>query len=233
MLPRCGSDATFLLLLVFTSIAVVRSSSSCAQARVFKNPKEKVIGDCNLLDDQLNLNLTKLTSMPLCIREIKFKFGKQAGARWSSWLKIDRKTSASIKNLFLASERCVQQTITAKVTFLSSSMEHETDFVVNPMNCFKNTTRAIQPTIEQGTIELDLSRGMNKKLWETCLETISFGTGDDIQLRFAQALPVPFDFEGKVCRDQKFLVDFNFSGGTTKTETIVFLKLVKQLGTKV
>ena len=238
MSPRCGSNATFLLLLLFTSLPVVRSSSSCAQARLFKNPNAKVIGDCNLLDDKLNLNLNQLTSQPLCIREIRVIFGKQDDAKWV-YAAVDRQRLAVIKNLFVASERerCVQQTITAKVTFLSSSREHETDFVVNPMNCFKSTRTTFQPTTEQGTVKLDLSRGINQKLWKTCLETVSFGTRDGNPLRFnrrqAQALPVPFDFEGRVCRDHSFVVDFNFYGGTTKTTSMDFLKVMKQLGTKV
>ena len=115
MLPGGSSKAFFLPILVFAFLSVVRCSSNCASARLSKDPKAKVIDDCNLFDDWLNLNLNQLTAKPLCIREIRFKFGKGADAK-RSWWQLERKTSAaSIENLFVGSERCVSQIITAKV----------------------------------------------------------------------------------------------------------------------
>ena len=158
------------LILVVAFLPDVRCSSSCSQARLWTNPKPKVIDDCNILDDRLTVRLNHLTGRPLCIREVKLKFG-------TKWLyaPLDRQISADIRNLFVASERCVSRTITAKVKFVASDVEHETNFVVNPMNCFNSTKTVYQPETEQGI--LDLSQGINRKLWETCLDTASLVTG--------------------------------------------------------
>ena len=218
----------FISILVVAFLSDVRCSSSCSQARLWTNPKLKVIDDCNILYDRLNVRLSQLTSRPLCIREVKLKFG-------SEWLyaPLDRQTSADIRNLLVASERCVSRTITAKVKFVTSDVEHKTNFVVNPMNCFNSTKTVYQPNTEQGTV--DLSQGINKKLWETCLDTVSFATGNGDQLHWnrRQAFQVPFNFEGNMCKDLEFLVKFNFFSGTIKTKPIVLLKVIKQLGRNV
>ena len=227
MSPRLGSILFQILLVAFLS-SDVRCSSSCSQARLWTNPKPKVIDDCNILDDRLNVRLSQLTSRPLCIREVKLKFG-------TKWLyaPLDRQTSANIRNLFVASERCLSRTITAKVKFVSSDVEHKTNFVVNPMNCFNSTKTVYQPSTEQGI--LDLSQGINRKLWKTCLDTASLVTGstNQIHLNRIQALRVPFDFQNSVCKNRELTFNFNFFGGTIKTKNIVLLKVIKQLGTNV
>ena len=127
----------------------------------------------------------------------------------------------------------MSRTITAKVKFVASDVEHETNFVVNPMNCFNSTKTVYQPETEQGI--LDLSQGINRKLWETCLDTASLvtGTSNQIHLNRRQALRVPFDFKNSVCKNRELTFNFNFYGGKIKTKNIVLLKVIKQLGRNV
>ena len=117
MSSHCSVALTFLLLQTFT-VLCVGSHFDCSGAGLYKEEiRSKLIDDCDLVNNQLYINLYRLTSKPGCIRGIKFHFKSKTSSTLTELITIGNETAFTLSNPLASTERCVSKNISVGVFF--------------------------------------------------------------------------------------------------------------------
>ena len=146
--------AIFLLLLspaVFCMGHTMGSNPGCSGARLYEEyVRSKIIDDCDLLNNTLDIDMSKLSSKPGCIDKMRFHFRSETASKDIGWTFGRGTYSFTDRNPLASTDRCVKTTVTVEVFFRSQTERelNKEEFVlqVNPManKCFGFTPDPLQ-----------------------------------------------------------------------------------------
>ena len=174
--------------------------------------RTKLFDDCDLVNDQLHVDLNKLSSMPNCINSIILDFRSKTGSGQTRVSVPADSSSKEIKNPLTRTDRCSQTSLS--VTAELGLYGERANFVIelNPFTekCRKSTSYQRQAKMERGASDssgVDLSLRWNEGLWRSCLHSVTLENknGNYIDLNPKQALEA--NLVPDVC-----VISFNFHG---------------------
>ena len=81
-----GSFVAIFLLLLGRAVFCMGSNHGCSGARLYEEyVRSKIIDDCDLLNNTLDIDLSKLSSKPGCIEIIRFHFRSETASKDIEW----------------------------------------------------------------------------------------------------------------------------------------------------
>ena len=227
MFLRLFSVTKILYLLIVQKTLPVKTAGNCESATLSSNPT--LIDDCELVNDQLKINVLKFTK-PLfskCVRKINLRASEP---HLKTDIGMGGQTQVTIANPLDGANRCVPVRITVWVTFGSyygPSVDLKFDTVVRPIDRKCLDVANVVLTSRTDWVSANLADPIPMKHWETCIYSVAYGhTTNQPPDR-----PLIAKFEANTCKTEVIDVFYTFKGtlATTIKKSFSLLGKVSQV----
>ena len=149
----------------------VKSNIDCSRASIKTNGL-KLIDDCDLVNDDLLLGLPKITTSPHCVTHVTLSFES-----FDPPLTVatDGQRSVTVPNPVVGANRCVSMAISATVRFVSKLgyWDQRLEMRVDPLAEKCLNSAEIEFKRKTSLVAVNLSQGISKQLWDTCIYSVS------------------------------------------------------------
>ena len=222
-----------LFFLVLTNTILVVESNYWCHTASLSTTDEKLIDDCDIVNDELSLRLSKITKLSSCISKVRLVF-QSLNPQPDITIPTEGKHTVKIANPVLEDNRCFSNKIHITVTFAKSAEDTWSEnhlMEVNPLanRCLKDKEIEYRPSSAMSAT-VNIAYQIPKKIWNLCLKSVRIGDRADLDPNW----PFLKTFPRNQCRDMTYKVYYMFKGSTTAhTKTLTFLKGVYQHGKNV
>ena len=179
--------------------------------------------ECDLLKDQLQIDLKRITSRPGYIANISLIFRSETASSQASVSFRPGSVLEEIENPLQPRDRCSLTTLHVGIQFNQSlsmrigPQEYSSDFKINTLKCFKDEADLQFEENGKDSILVNLTRGISdhEQLWKTCLTAIKIYDQNKTEVSFKE---VPGYFQlVKISslnrrKSQTLTVEYNFRG---------------------